>query len=118
MGNTAKRQRVRHGVSPLGPVARAAETRLRNEQRLATIKGARERKSRLRARHKQLVEQRQVLASKPPDEDVEDASGIWDHTDSARFHSVFSMIMEKTLFPHGNCALRNLCHNRVSTLHG
>ena len=72
MGNTAKRQRVRYGVSRPGPAARAAETRLRNEQRSAIVEGARERKARQRARDRQLVEETRVLASEPPDEDDED----------------------------------------------
>jgi hypothetical protein len=73
MGNTAKRQRLRQGISRPGPAARLAEARLQEELRAVVTERARERKALQRARDRQRHEETLVLASVPPDHEVEDA---------------------------------------------
>jgi hypothetical protein len=72
MGNTAKRQRLRHGISRPGPAARLAEARLQEEQQALVAAKARERKACQRARDRQRHEEALVLASVAPDLEVED----------------------------------------------
>lgn len=73
MGNTAKRQRLRQGISRPGPAARLAEARLQEEFRAVATEGARERKALQRARDRQRHEEALVLASVPSDHEVDDA---------------------------------------------
>jgi hypothetical protein len=53
MGNAAKRQRVRGGVSQHGPAARAAAARMEEEQRTVSREMARTRKALQRARERE-----------------------------------------------------------------
>ena len=53
MGNAAKRQRVRGGVSRYGPAARAAAARVEEEQRSGYREMARARKALQRARERE-----------------------------------------------------------------
>jgi len=76
MGNTAKRQRVRHGISRPGLAARLNEARLREEQQAAVTDAARERKARQRARDRERHEETLVLASVLPDDDVQDSMTV------------------------------------------
>ena len=73
MGNTAKRQRLRQGISRPGPAARLAEARLQEDLRAVVTERARERKALQRARDRQRHKETLVLASVPPDHEVEDA---------------------------------------------
>jgi hypothetical protein len=52
IGNTAKRQWLRNGISRLGPAARAAEVALQEERQSFVAEAARERKALQRARQR------------------------------------------------------------------
>lgn len=72
MGNAAKRQRTRHGISRPGPAARLAQARLQEELQAVVAENARERKARQRARDRQRVEETQLLVDLSPDPEGED----------------------------------------------
>lgn len=72
MGNTSKRQRVRNGVSRPGPTERAAAARLEEVRRASVAEAARERKTRQRARDREREQETLLLASMPPNHDIED----------------------------------------------
>ena len=76
MSNTAKRQRVRHGISRPGPAARLNEARLQEAQQAAVTDAAKERKARQRARDRERHEETLVLASVLPDDDVQDSMTV------------------------------------------
>ena len=61
MGNTAKRRRVREGLSHPGPVQRIADVTELESQRLVTATVARERKQRQRICERERVEETRVL---------------------------------------------------------
>jgi hypothetical protein len=69
IGNTAKRQRLRNGISRPGPIVRAAEVAHQEERRCSMAEAARERKALQRARQRAREALSQQLASEQGVED-------------------------------------------------
>lgn len=76
MGNAAKRQRVRGGVSRPGPAARAAAARMEEEQKTVSREMARARKALQRAREREREEETRGLASEPLHDDTRDQMSV------------------------------------------
>jgi hypothetical protein len=71
MVNTARKQRVRHGVLRPGPVERVGAARLEEEERTATMEAARARKASQRASERQRVHERQRVRERQREEEAQ-----------------------------------------------